>query len=64
MLSFLKNYMVFTILPEKMKIEKLVENLHNKKEFVIPIRNLKNSLNHWLVFKKVHRVIKWNKEAW
>ena len=64
MLSFLKNYMVFTILPEKMKIEKLVANLHNKKEFVIPIRNLKNSLNHWLVFKKVHRVIKWNKEAW
>ena len=46
MLSFLKNYMVFTILPEKMKIEKLVANLHNKKEFVIPIRNLKNSLNH------------------
>ena len=48
-------------LPEKMKtekVEKLVANLHDKSEYVIHIRNLKQALNHTLVLKKVHRVIK------
>ena len=48
-------------LPERMKIEKvekLVANLHDKTEYVIHIRNLKQALNHGLVLKKVHRVIK------
>ena len=47
-------------LPERMKIEKvekLMANLHVKKESVIRIRNLKQALNHGLVLKKVHRVI-------
>ena len=46
-------------LPERMKIEKfekLVANLHDKSEYVIQIRNLKQTLNHRLVFKKVHKV--------
>ena len=42
------------------KIEKLVTNLHDKTEHVIHIRNLKQALNHGLVLKKVHRVIKFN----
>ena len=36
-------------LPERMKIEKiekLVANLHDKTEYVIPIRNLKQALNN------------------
>ena len=48
-------------LPEKMKtekVEKLVVNLHDKSEYVIHLRNLKQALNHTLVLKKVHRVIK------
>ena len=28
------------------------------------IRNLKQALNHWLVLKEVHIVIKFNKDAW
>ena len=32
--------------------------------YVIHIRNLKQGLNHGLVFKKVHRVIKFNQNAW
>ena len=43
-------------LPERTKIEKvkkLVANLH-----VIQIKNLKPALNHKLVLKKVHTVIK------
>ena len=41
--------------------EKLVANLHQKTEYVIHMRNLKQSLKHGLVLKKLHRVIKFNK---
>ena len=50
-----------------MKIEKglkLVANLHDKEEYVIQIRNLKQALNHELVLKNVHRVINFNQDAW
>ena len=50
-------------LPEKMKIDKgnkLVCNLHDKKDYVVPIRSLKQALNHGLILKKVHRTIKSN----
>ena len=46
------------------KIEKLVANLHEKTEYVIHIRNLKQELNQGLVLEKVHRVIKFNQNAW
>ena len=55
------------ILPERMKIEKvekLVANLHDKTEYVIHIRNLKQALNHGLVLNKVRRGIKFNQNAW
>ena len=45
------------------KVEKLVTNLHDKTEYVIYIRILKEVLNHGLVLKKVHRVIKFNQNA-
>ena len=54
-------------LPERMqieKVEKLVANLYNKTEYAIHMRNLKQALNHGLILKKVHRVIKFNKKAW
>ena len=35
-----------------------------KKEYVIHIRKSKQALNHELVLKKVHRLIKFNQEAW
>ena len=34
------------------KSEKLVANFHDKKEYVIHIRNLKQALNHGLFLKK------------
>ena len=46
------------------KVEKLVVNLQDKKEYAIHIRNLKQTLNHGLVLKKVHGVIKFNQAAW
>ena len=54
-------------LSERMKIEKvekLVANLYDKTEYIVHIRNLKQALNHGLVLKKVHRVIKFNQNAW
>ena len=58
MFSILKNCMAFRMipfLPERMKIEKvekLQANLHNKKEYVVHIRLLKQALNHGLIFEK------------
>ena len=46
------------------KVEKLVANLHDKTEYVIHIRNLKQALNHELVLKKVHKVIRFNQNDW
>ena len=34
------------------KVEQLVANLHDKTEYVIHMTNLKQALNHGLVFKK------------
>ena len=49
-----------------MKIEKLdktVDVLRDKTEYAIYIRNSKQALNHGLVLKKVHKVIKFNQDA-
>ena len=56
-----------SFLPERTKtekVEKLAANLDDKTEYIIHIRNLKQALNHRLVLKKVHRVIKFNQNAW
>ena len=52
---------------ERMKIEnleKLVANLHDKAECIINIRNLKQTLNHELVLKKVYKVIEFHQNTW
>ena len=46
------------------KCKKLVCNLFNKKKYVAHINTLKQALNHGLKFKKIHRVIEFNQEAW
>ena len=50
----------FTFLPERMnneKVEKPAADWHDKTEYLIHMRNLKQALNHGLVLKKVPRVI-------
>ena len=47
-------------LPERKKIEKcnkLVCDFHDKKNYVVYIKALKQALNHGLILTKVHRVI-------
>ena len=54
-------------LPERKKlekVEKLVCSIEDKEKYVIHIRALKQALNHGLILKEVHRVIKFNQEAW
>ena len=54
-------------LPKRLKIDKcskLVCKLYDKKDYVVHIRSLKQALNHGLIFKKVHRAIQFNQEAW
>ena len=55
-----------TFLPERLKseeVKKLVTNLHDKNEYVIHIRNLKQELNHRLILKNLHKIIKSNQKA-
>ena len=56
-----------SFLPERKKIEKcdkLVYSIQDKKNYVVHIRALKQALNHGLIFKKLHRVVQFNQEAW
>ena len=50
MFNILKNNMTFTMI--------------YKIEYVIHKGNLKTTLNHELVFKKLHRIIKFKQKAW
>ena len=45
------------------KVENLGAKLHDKTECVIQIRNLKQTLNHGLILKRVCLVIKFNQNA-
>ena len=46
------------------KLEKRVCSIEDKEKYVIHIRALKQALNHGLILKDVHRVIRFNQEAW
>ena len=53
--------------PERKKIEKcmkLVCNIHNKENYVVDIRALKQAVNNELILKQVHKVIQFNQEEW
>ena len=52
------------ILPARMKVEKLLVNLHDKTECFIHIRNVKQALKNRLILKKVHGVIEFNQKPW
>ena len=56
-----------TFLPERKKLEKVEElvcSIEDKEKYVVHIRALQKALNHGLVLKDVHRIIKFNQEAW
>ena len=58
-------YSNLPFLSERMEInkcKKLVCNLSNKKKYIAHIDSSKKALNHGLKFKKIHRVIEFNKK--
>ena len=44
-------------------VEKLVPNLHNKRNYVIHIRALDQALTHELILEKIHRAIEFDQSA-
>ena len=46
------------------KFEKLVASLRDETKYIMHIRNLKQALNGDLVLNKVHKLIKFNQNAW
>ena len=46
------------------KFQKFATNLHDKTQYLIHIRILKQALDHWLISKTFHRIIKFNQETW
>ena len=42
------------------KFSRFVSNINDKENNVVHIKTLKQSLNHGLILKKVHRVIQFN----
>ena len=54
-------------LPERIKIYKcncLICNLHDKSNYVVHIRALKEALDHGIILNKVYKAIQFNQEAW
>ena len=49
---------------KKKKCNKLVCSIHDKENYVAHTRALKQTLNHGLILKNVHKVIQFNQEAW
>ena len=52
---------------ERLKIggvEKLVPNLHHKRNYVIHIRALDQALKHGLIPDRIHQVIEFYQSAW
>ena len=48
----------------KLKSIKNLCNLYDKEKYVRAYKNLKQALNHGLMFKKVHKIIKFNQTLW
>ena len=46
------------------KCKRLVCNLYGKKKYVVHINSLKQTLNHGLKLKKIHRIIEFSQKAW
>ena len=46
------------------KVEKLVCGIEDKEKYIIHISALKQALNHGLILKEAHRVIRFNQKAW
>ena len=56
--KYMNFIMIYNFYQKEWRLAMLVTNLSDKNENVIHKRNLKQALNHGLIFRKIHRVIK------
>ena len=54
----------FCLTEWRFKVSKAVIKWYDKTEYVIHTRNLKAALNHGLVLKNKHRIIKFKQKTW
>ena len=71
MLNFQKICLLFIpflpFLPERKKIKKINKlfcNIFDKENYVVHRRAIKQSLNHGLILKKVHKINQFNQKEW
>ena len=55
-----KNFYIFTRKKKNEKCKKLIGVIEDKDNYVVHIRASKQTLNHGLILKRVHRVIQFN----
>ena len=63
----LNSHIDLAFLPKRRKIrgvQKLICGIEDKEKYPVHIRTLKQTLNHGLILKEVHRVIQFNQKAW
>lgn len=53
-----------TFVPDKRNVKKLLLTLSDKKNYVIHYRMLKLALQHGLILKKIHHILKFRQSAW
>ena len=71
MINIQNHYTIYKMLcssyKKKKKIkrwQKLLSNLYDKEKYVVHIRTLKQALNHGLILKRVHAIIKASHNVW
>ncbi len=57
-------FCVENICPPNGKIKKLIPNLNNKKNYLIHGLNLLQAIEHGLVLKKIHRILRFSQSTW
>ena len=62
--NFYKDLPFLTERKKVNKCEKFICSIEDKEEYTVHIIALKQALNHGLILKKVHSIIKFNKRVW
>lgn len=57
-------FCVENMCPPNGKVPKLITNLNNKEKYIIHSQTLLQAIEHGLILKKIHRILKFNQSTW